>query len=91
MPDRLIPFDIVFNLCSWRMLNFGRNFLTCTRDNERYQAQLGTVGSILEENVRLQQKLVESKQLCSQLQLRLTVSNAAQPNLQQARDASSNR
>lgn len=62
--------------------------LNCTSENERLRAQLGTIGSILEENVQLQQELVDFKQRCSQLRLQLTKSTAEhQQNLEQTRDS----
>lgn len=61
--------------------------MNCTRDNERLRAQLGTVGTILEENVRLQREIADSKKLCAQLQLQLTESSIEQQQiLRQTRD-----
>jgi chromosome segregation ATPase len=56
------------------------------KSDEQRQAQLDTLGRILEENSRLQKDLDESKQLCSQLQLQLSDSAFVQQCNQKAQD-----
>ena len=64
-----------------------QNDLIASRsDNDRLQAQQGTVTYLLEENTRLQQDLSDSQLLCSQFQQQLTDIDGDKRRLQRERD-----
>lgn len=63
-----------------------RELSNLRKSDEQRQAQLDTLGRILEENSRLQKDLDESKNLCSQLQLQLSDSSFVQQCNQKAQD-----
>ena len=63
-----------------------RELSNLRKSDEQRQAQLDTLGRILEENSRLQKDLDESKKLCSQLQLQLSDSSFVQQCNQKAQD-----
>ena len=63
-----------------------QELLKLRESDEQRQAQLDTLGRILEENSRLQKDLDESKELCSQLKLQLSDSSFVQQCNQKAQD-----